>query len=173
MPGPTLPEPSMPNRHAWTERPFARETHHTVNYWKDLFACFHGGPNLLFQKHDFSWSGGPKWDPTVTFELKVREQNQLGFWNISIRPTSGASFIKIGRPAFSTPGTLSQTMTLNILVMTAIPITYVSTYLPIYLHAYRQRDILNCCILHGRELTNLDILRFNLKQYTLARGSRE
>ena len=51
--------------------------------------------------------------PPVTFELKVREQNQLGFWNISIRPTSGASFIKIGRPTFSTSGTLSQTMTLN------------------------------------------------------------
>ena len=51
--------------------------------------------------------------PPVTFKLKVREQNQLGFWNISIRPTSGASFIKIGRPTFSTSGTLSQTMTLN------------------------------------------------------------
>jgi len=24
--------------------------------------------------------------PPVTFELKVREQNQLGFWNISITP---------------------------------------------------------------------------------------
>ena len=41
------------------------------------------------------------------------EQNQFGFWNISIRPTSGGSFIKIGRPTFSTSGTLSQTMTLN------------------------------------------------------------
>ena len=51
--------------------------------------------------------------PPVTFELKVREQNQLGFWNISMRPTSGASFIEIGRPTFSTPGTLSQTMTLK------------------------------------------------------------
>ena len=51
----------------------------------------------------------------VTFELKVREQNQLGFWNISIRPTSGASFIKIGWPTFSTSGTLSQTMTLKLL----------------------------------------------------------
>ena len=49
----------------------------------------------------------------VTFAQKVREQNQLGFWNISIRPTSGASFIKIGRPTFSTCGTLSQTMTLR------------------------------------------------------------
>ena len=36
--------------------------------------------------------------PPATFELEVREQNQLGFWNISIRPTSG---------------TLSQTMTLK------------------------------------------------------------
>ena len=49
----------------------------------------------------------------VTFELNVREQNQLDFWNISIRPTSGASFINIGPPTFSTSGTLSQTMTLN------------------------------------------------------------
>ena len=54
-----------------------------------------------------------KWEPPVTFERNVREQNQLGFWNISIRPTSGASFIKIGRPTFSTSGTLSRTMTLN------------------------------------------------------------
>ena len=52
--------------------------------------------------------------PPVTFELKVSEQNQRGFWKISIRPTSGASFIKIGRPTFSTPGTLSQTMTLKL-----------------------------------------------------------
>ena len=47
-----------------------------------LFVCFHGGPSLPFQKHDFSWSVGPKWDSPLTFELKVREQNQLGFWNI-------------------------------------------------------------------------------------------
>ena len=53
------------------------------------------------------------WDPPVTFELIVREQNQPGFWNISIRQTSGASFIKIGRPTFSTSGTFSQTMTLK------------------------------------------------------------
>ena len=51
--------------------------------------------------------------PPVTLELKVREQNQLGFQNISIRPISGASFIEIGRPTFSTSGTLSQTMTLK------------------------------------------------------------
>ena len=51
--------------------------------------------------------------PPVTFKLKVREENQLGFWNITIRPSSGASFIKIGRPAFLTSGTLSQTMTLK------------------------------------------------------------
>ena len=78
-----------------------------------LFVCFYGGPNLPFKKQDFSFSGGPKWTPPVTFELKVREQNQLGFWNISITPTSGASFIKISRPTFSTSGTLSQTMTLK------------------------------------------------------------
>ena len=33
---------------------------------------------------------------------------------MSIRPTSGPSFIKIGRPTFSTSGTLSQTMTLKL-----------------------------------------------------------
>ena len=32
------------------------------------------------------------WEPPVTFELKVREQSQRGFWNISIRPTSGSKF---------------------------------------------------------------------------------
>jgi len=45
-----------------------------------------------------------------SFELKVRELNQIGFWNISLRPISGAIFIKIGRPTFPTSGTLSQTM---------------------------------------------------------------
>ena len=78
-----------------------------------LFVCFYGGPNLPFQKQDFSCSRALKGTPHVTSELKVREQNQLGFLNISIRPTSGTSFIKIGRPTFSTSGTLSQTMTLN------------------------------------------------------------
>ena len=82
-----------------------------------LFVCFHGGPNLPFQKQDFSCSGGPKSDRPVTFELEVREQNQLGFWNISIRPTTGASFTKIGRPTFSTSGTLSQTMTRRLILM--------------------------------------------------------
>ena len=79
-----------------------------------LFVCFCGFPNLPLQKQDFSCSGGPKWDTPVTFERKVREQNQLGFWNMSIRPTSGASFIKFGRPTFSTSGTLSQKMTLKL-----------------------------------------------------------
>ena len=51
--------------------------------------------------------------PPVTFEVNVREQNQDGVWNILIRPTSRASFIKIGRPTFSTSGTLSQTMSLK------------------------------------------------------------
>ena len=32
MPGPTLPEPSMPNRHTRNERPFVTETRHTMNY---------------------------------------------------------------------------------------------------------------------------------------------
>ena len=88
---------------------------HTIQwiFERALFVYFHGGPNFPFQKQDSSWSGDPKWNPPVTFELKVREQNQPGFWNISIRPTSGASFIKIGRPTFSTSGTLSQTMTLK------------------------------------------------------------
>ena len=53
-------------------------------------------------------------EPSVTFELKVRKQNQPGVWNISIRPTFGASFIKTGRPTFLTSGTLSQTMTLKL-----------------------------------------------------------
>ena len=51
--------------------------------------------------------------PPVTFELKVRGQNRLRFWNNSIRPASGTSFSKIGRPTFSTSGRLSQTMSLK------------------------------------------------------------
>jgi len=61
-----------------------------------LFVCFYAGANLPLQKQDFSCSGGPKWDLPETLELKVRKQNQNVFWNISRRPTSGASFIKIG-----------------------------------------------------------------------------
>ena len=52
--------------------------------------------------------------PPVTFELKVREQNQLGFWNTSIKPTSGATLIKVGRRTFSTSGTVSQTVTVTV-----------------------------------------------------------
>ena len=33
--------------------------------------------------------------PSKTSELKVRKQNQFGFWNISPRSTSAASFMKI------------------------------------------------------------------------------
>ena len=51
--------------------------------------------------------------PPVTFELKVKGQNQLGFWNNSIRPASGASFSKIGRPTFSTSGIIPHSMTLK------------------------------------------------------------
>ena len=84
-----------------------------VNWVEDRSTWMNWHQTAGFQKQDFSCSGGPKWDPPVTFELNVIEQNQLGFWNILIRPTSGASFIKIGRPTFSTSGTLSQTMTFN------------------------------------------------------------
>ena len=62
--------------------------------------------------------------PPVNLELKVREENQLGFWNISIRPTSGASFIKIGGPTFSTSGTLFQTMTLERLYFKNVTVTF-------------------------------------------------
>jgi len=77
---------------------------------KVLFACFYDVPNLPHQTQDFSCFVGPKWYPLETFEPNVREQNKLGFWNISLWPTSGASFIKIGPITFSTCGTLSQTM---------------------------------------------------------------
>ena len=43
---------------------------------------------------------------------KLFNQNQIGFWNISSRLTSAASFIEIGLPPFPTSGILSQTMTL-------------------------------------------------------------
>ena len=55
----------------------------------------------------------PDGTPPETFQPKVRKQNQIGFWNISSRLTSAASFIEIGLPPFATSGTLSQTMTLN------------------------------------------------------------
>ena len=55
----------------------------------------------------------PEVVPPVTQELKGRKQNHFGFWNISSRPTSVASFIEIGQPKFPTSRTLSQTMTLK------------------------------------------------------------
>ena len=114
MPGPTLPEPSIPDRQTRTERPFATETHHIMNYWKGLYLfVFMVVQTYPFKSRIFHVLETLNRTPPVTFELKVREQNQLGFWNISITPTSGASFIKISRPTFSTSGTLSQTMTLK------------------------------------------------------------
>jgi len=38
----------------------------------------------------------PDGAPPETFQPKVRKQNQIGFWNISSRLTSAASFNKIG-----------------------------------------------------------------------------
>jgi len=55
----------------------------------------------------------PQMGPPETFQPKVRKQNQIGFWNISSRLTSAASFNKIGWPQFPTSGTLSQAMTLK------------------------------------------------------------
>jgi len=49
----------------------------------------------------------------VAFELGIGEQNQLGFWNVSVGPASGAGFVRVGRPSFSASGTLSRTMTLK------------------------------------------------------------
>ena len=64
----------------------------------------------------FSSFRGLKWDPPVTQEVKGRKQNHFGFWNISSRATSVASFIEIGQPKFPTSGTLSLTMTLKTLI---------------------------------------------------------
>ena len=75
-----------------------------------LFACFYDVPNFPLQKQDFPCFVGPTWYPLETFELNVREQNKLVFWNISLWPTSGASFIKISPLTFLTCGTISQTM---------------------------------------------------------------
>jgi len=51
--------------------------------------------------------------PPETFQPKIRKQNQFGFWNISSRLTSVASFIKIISPPFPTSETFSQSMTLK------------------------------------------------------------
>ena len=42
----------------------------------------------------------PEMGPPETFQPKVREQSEIGFWNISSRLTSAASFIEIGWPDF-------------------------------------------------------------------------
>ena len=84
-----------------------------------------------FKSRIFLWSGGPKWDSPLTFELKVREENQLGSWNISIMPTSGPSFIKISPPTFSFSRTPSQTMTLNYTVVNkGLKETFIALNLP-------------------------------------------
>ena len=62
---------------------------------------------------DFWCSKGKKWDPPVTPKLKVREESQSGFCNISSHPTSVPSFSQIGRLQLLAPRTLSQTMTLK------------------------------------------------------------
>jgi len=51
--------------------------------------------------------------PLKLFNQKLEEKKQIGFWNISSRLTSTASFIEISWPPFPTSGTLSQTMTLE------------------------------------------------------------
>ena len=58
---------------------------------------------------------GQKMRPPVTPKLKVREVIQSGFWNISSHPTCVPRFSQIGWPQLLARGTLSQTMTLELL----------------------------------------------------------
>ena len=51
--------------------------------------------------------------PPEAFQPKVREQSEIGFWNISSRLTSAASVHRNRLTRFPTSGTLSQTMTLK------------------------------------------------------------
>ena len=56
---------------------------HTIQWINEraLFFRFHGGPNLTFQKQDFSWYGGAKWDPLILL-LNFFESKTL--WHCSI-----------------------------------------------------------------------------------------
>ena len=74
--GPTLPEPSMPNRHAWTERPFATETHQTVNYWKGSICLFSWWSRLTLSKAGFFLAKSQRTKPTWILEYL----NKANFW---------------------------------------------------------------------------------------------
>ena len=83
-----------------------------------LKAQFTNWVSLHFQ--NVPWKGGflvlkgqKMRPPPETPKLKVREVSQIGFWNISLHPTSVPSFSQIGWPQLLAPGTLSQTMTLK------------------------------------------------------------
>ena len=58
----------------------------------------------------------PRMIPPVPPKLRVRQVSRSGFYNASSHPTSVPSFSPIGRPQLLAPGTLSQTMTLKLLL---------------------------------------------------------
>ena len=98
MPGPTLPEPSMPNRHTRAERPFATETHHTMNYWKGFICLFLWWSKLTLSKAGFFMFWRPSMGPPCNFWAKSQRTkptwlleylNKANFWSKSHqnRPT--------------------------------------------------------------------------------------
>ena len=113
-PGSSLCNTLRAKLHAWTESSIIVEFMVKFIWQQNLpvgsYHTFKMPPGGL----DFWCSKGKKWDPPVTLKLKVREVRQSGFWNISLHPTSVPSFSQIGRPQLLAPGTLSQTMTLNL-----------------------------------------------------------
>ena len=114
-PGSSLSKTLKEKLHVWNESSIIGEC--MVKFiWKHnlpigFYCTFKMSPGRL----DFWCSKGKKWDPPETQNLKVREVSQIGFWNISLHPTSVPSFNQIGWPQLLAPGTLSQTMTLKLI----------------------------------------------------------
>lgn len=112
--GSSLSNTSRTKLHVWNESSIIVEFMVKFIWKHNLPIGFYGTFKMSPGRLGFWCSKGKKWDPPETPKLKVREVSQIGFWNISLHPTSVPSFSQIGWPQLLAPGTLSQTMTLKL-----------------------------------------------------------
>ena len=112
-PGSALSKTLRAKLHVWNESSIIVECMFKFIWKHSLPVGFYCTFKMSSGRLDFLCSKGKKWDPPETPKLKVREVSQIGFWNISLHPTSVTSFSQIGWPQLLAPGTLSQTMTLK------------------------------------------------------------
>lgn len=107
-PGTSLSKTSRTKLHIWNGSSIIVEFMVKFILKHNLPMGFYGTFKMSPGRLSFWCLKGKKWDPPETPKLKVREESQIDFWNISLHPTSVPSFSQIGWPQLLAPGTLSH-----------------------------------------------------------------